>query len=80
MNALMKPFVIINLIFSYSSVYAQSAHKQTEEGNKLFSEEKYDEANNKYRDALLYSPESPIINFNIGDVQYKKRNYEVAVL
>jgi len=79
MKALMKPLVIISLIFSYSFVYSQSAHKQTEEANKLFAEEKYDEANNKYRDALLYSPESPIINFNIGDVQYKKRNYEEAI-
>ena len=71
-------FLILNILFAISA-FAQSGHKQVTEGNKLYAEEKYDEANNKYRDALIYSPESPIINFNIGDVQYKKRNFEEAV-
>ena len=61
------------------SAFAQSGHKQVTEGNKLYAEEKYDEANNKYRDALIENPESPIVNFNIGDVQYKKRNFEEAI-
>jgi len=61
------------------SAFAQNGHKQVAEGNKLYAEEKYDEANNKYRDALIESPESSIVNFNIGDVQYKKRNFEEAV-
>ena len=71
-------FLILNILFAISA-FAQSGHKQVTEGNKLYAEEKYDEANNKYRDALIDSPESPIINFNIGDVQYKKRNFEEAV-
>ncbi|MFQ5677119.1 MAG: tetratricopeptide repeat protein [bacterium] len=61
------------------SVFAQGGHKQVQEGNRLYSEEKYDEANNKYRDALIENPESPVINFNIGYVQYKKRNFEEAL-
>jgi tetratricopeptide (TPR) repeat protein len=65
------------LFFSFA-VFAQG-HKQVKEGNELYSQEKYDEANNKYRDALLENPESPIIHFNIGDVLYKKKNYEEAI-
>ena len=71
-------FLILNIFFTISA-FAQSGHKKVADGNKLYAEEKYDEANNKYRDALIDSPESPIINFNIGDVQYKKRNFEEAV-
>lgn len=63
----------------YSSVVFAQGHKQVKEGNELYSQEKYDEANNKYRDALLENPESPIIHFNIGDVLYKKKNYEEAI-
>ncbi len=70
--------LILNMFFAISA-FAQSGHKQVTEGNKLYAEEKYDEANNKYRDALIESPESPIVNFNIGDVQYKKRNFEEAI-
>ncbi len=70
--------LIVNMLFAISA-FAQSGHKRVTEGNKLYAEEKYDEANNKYRDALIENPESPIVNFNIGDVQYKKRNFEEAI-
>ena len=58
---------------------AQPGRKQVLEGNKLFNEEKYDEANNKYRDALVNSPENPVIHFNVGNAQYKKKIYEEAL-
>lgn len=61
-----------------SSLFAQG-HKQVKEGNELYAQEKYDEANNKYRDALIENPESPIVHFNLGDVLYKKKNYEEAI-
>ncbi len=71
-------FLILNVFFVISA-FAQGGHKQVTAGNKLYAEEKYDEANNKYRDALVENPESAIINFNIGDVQYKKRHFEEAI-
>ncbi|MDZ7292437.1 MAG: tetratricopeptide repeat protein [candidate division KSB1 bacterium] len=59
---------------------AQGAgRRQVAEGNKYFSEGKFDEANNKYRDAEVANPESPIVHFNIGDALYKKRKYEDAL-
>jgi len=69
------------VLFATGSTWclAQTGHKMVNEGNKLFAEEKYDEANTKYRDAMLDAPDSPIIHFNIGDVQYKKHNYEEAL-
>jgi len=59
--------------------FAQSGYEQVKEGNQLFAEQKFDEANNRYRDALLENPESPVVHFNIGDVLYKKKNYEEAI-
>jgi len=77
----MQKYILLSPLFFFIpiSVFAQNGHKQVAEGNKLYAEEKYDEANNKYRDALIESPESSIVNFNIGDVQYKKRNFEKAI-
>lgn len=49
------------------------------EGNALFAEGKYDEANNAYRDAQLDNPTSPIIDYNIANTLYEKRNYEEAI-
>ncbi|MDZ7342933.1 MAG: tetratricopeptide repeat protein [candidate division KSB1 bacterium] len=62
------------------AVFAQGAgRKQVAEGNRYFAEGKFDEANNKYRDAQIDNPESPIIHFNIADALYKKRKYEEAL-
>jgi tetratricopeptide (TPR) repeat protein len=58
---------------------AQAGRKKLQEGNTLFYEEKYDEANNMYQDALLDNPTSPSIQYNIGNVLYKKNNYEKAL-
>lgn len=79
----MKSFKIITLVIVIIGLpwllLAQPGRKQLIEGNKLYEEQKYDEANNKYRDALVNNPENPIINFNIGDAQYKKKQYEEAL-
>lgn len=67
------------MIFVPIILLAQPGRKQVLEGNKLYTEEKYDEANNKYRDALVNNPENPVIHFNIGNAQYKKKIYEEAL-
>lgn len=41
------------------------------EGNRLFKEDKFDEATSKYGEALVDHPESPLLNFNMGDANYK---------
>lgn len=63
-----------------SQSFAQGAgRRQIVEGNKHYAENKFDEANDKYRDAEVANPESPIVHFNIGDALYKKRKYEEAL-
>jgi Ca-activated chloride channel family protein len=57
-------------------LHGQPGRETVTEGNQLFSEEKFDAAHNKYQDALLQDPASPLIQFNIGNVLYKKKNYE----
>jgi len=70
--------LIISIVASHAQ--AQGAgRRQVAEGNKYFAEEKFDEANDKYRDAEVSNPESPIVHFNIGDALYKKRKYEDAL-
>ena len=59
-------------------VYSQPGRRKIIEGNKLFVQEKYDEALNKYQDAQVQDPESPLLKFNVGDAQYKKQKFEDA--
>jgi len=62
----------LNIVCFTTGLFAQGVNSKVAEANKLFEEQKYDEANTKYRDALVDHPESEILHFNIGDVQYKK--------
>jgi len=71
-------FVTVVIFLLPGVIFSQSVRKKVAEGNKLFTEEKFDEANNKYRDALIDQPESAEIHFNIGNTQYKKKKYEEA--
>jgi Ca-activated chloride channel family protein len=47
-------------------------------GNRLYAEKKFDKAELFYKDAQKSLPESPEINFNLGDVAYRKGDYDAA--
>ncbi len=62
-----------------SMALAQAGRRQVAEGNRLYAQEKYEAAANKYRDALNQDPLSPIVHFNLGTTNYKRQNYEEAL-
>ncbi|MFQ5603045.1 MAG: tetratricopeptide repeat protein [bacterium] len=78
---MLRNVILVMVVFQLAAsvAFAQAGRKKVKQGNELYQQEKYDEANNKYRDALLEDPTSPIIHFNIGDVLYKKKNYQEAL-
>ena len=49
------------------------------DANHLFKQGKYDEAIGKYGEALVNDPDSPLLNFNIGDANYKAGKYTDAI-
>ena len=51
---------------------------KTKEGNKLYTQEKYEEALKEYLDAQLDNPESEALHFNIGNVLFKQKKYKEA--
>ncbi len=77
MNSRITFFII--LIVAFSQLNAQIGRRKIVEGNTLFEQERYDEAMNKYRDAQVHDPESPIIQFNMGAANYKKNKYDEAL-
>ncbi|MDZ7271178.1 MAG: tetratricopeptide repeat protein [candidate division KSB1 bacterium] len=67
------------LVLLPAVVLAQAGRRQVAQGNRLFAQEKYEAAANKYRDALNHDPLSPIVHFNLGTTDYKRQNYEDAL-
>ena len=54
-------------------VAGQQGRSQVKEGNRLYSEGRFDDAHQKYLEALLEDPESPLIRFNDGNALYQSR-------
>ena len=57
----------------------QPARSQVEEGNRLYSEGRFEEAHQKYLEALLEDPESPLIRFNDGNALYQSQDFQQAM-
>ena len=58
---------------------AQAGRPQVQEGNRLYEEGRFEEAHQKYLEALAASPESPVIRFNDGNALYQGTDYQRAM-
>ena len=60
-------------------VLGQAGRDEVLEGNSFFAEGRFDEAHDKYQQALDQDPCSAAIRYNLGDAEYKKNLYEEAI-
>lgn len=61
------------------ALFAQQYNSGLKDGNELYHEGKYDEAEVSYRKALESQPENDVKGaFNLGDALYKQERYEEA--
>ena len=58
---------------------AQAGRKPVAEGNRLYEEGRFDEAHQKYLEALREDPESPLIRFNDGNALYQSQDFQQAL-
>ena len=56
----------------------EEASELVARANRLYGSEKYDKAELLYKDAQRLLPESPGVNFNLGNVAYREGNYDEA--
>lgn len=61
-----------------SLVLGQSGRTLVNQGNKLFDQEQYDQALSNYKEALQKNTPEDIIHYNLGNVYYRKDNYDLA--
>lgn len=64
-------------LFSFSPAFSQT-NENIAKGNKAFKENKLDDAENYYRDALKKSGKNGVANYNLGNVLYRKDKPEDA--
>ena len=64
---------------SFDNAFAESAANAIKEGNRLYHQDNYDDAVQKYLEAKEISPDSDIANFNLGTAYFKKGEYEKSI-
>jgi len=55
-----------------------AAHRKTEDGNRKYEEKAYDDALRAYTEAQVVAPEAPELHYDIGNVLYRKEEWEGA--
>ena len=81
-NKLFKPG-IISLVFVFFSMtmpfLSFPAYKNIKQGNRLYQQEKFDDALEEYRKAEVSLPDSEIVKFDVAAALYKIKDYEKAI-
>lgn len=74
-------FWILNISFLVltQALFSQSMRARVNQGNKLFEQDKFEEALTNYQDALLDDPMNEKVIFNKGDALYKLKKYDESV-
>ena len=75
----MKQLVItIWILLQVSGLFAQVEKRYIHNGNKLYQQQKYKEAENDYRKSVEKKNQNVEGNFNLGDALYKQKKYTEA--
>ena len=73
------PVLLSGAIFSGAALFAESVASLNREGNRLFAEGKYADAEKAYVDAQAKTPGKPELLYNHGNTLIKEKKYEPAV-
>ena len=78
-NSLLKwIFTLVCILFMNEIAYSQSERKLVRDGNKLYKDKKYSDAEVNYKKSLDVNKDSKTAQFNLGDAYYKQGKYDDA--
>ncbi len=73
----MKFFFLILLLFT--NLFSASPESLIKKGNTLYKKGKFEDALKHYTKARISMPTSSALSYNIGNIHYKKREYDKAI-
>jgi Ca-activated chloride channel homolog len=71
--------VVAVVLAGLSRVFADSTASKNNEANRLYNQKRYDEALKMYMDAQASRPGAPELHYNIGNVLYRKGEFDKAM-
>lgn len=77
---MMKRIISVILTLVAGLLYSQEANQSLKEGNRLYDNKSYDEAEVQYRKSLAAAKDGgERASFNLGDALYKQERYDEAI-
>lgn len=73
-----QAFIIIIFILKSFLLFAQDAKSYIYQGNQLYEQKKFKEAEADYRKAVEKKNQNVVGNFNLGDALYKQKKFDNA--
>jgi Ca-activated chloride channel family protein len=67
------------LLWAAAPAWGQTGRARVEEGNRLYRDGLFDEAHQKYLEAMAEAPDRPLIPFNDGNALYQTLDYPRAI-
>lgn len=74
-----KIALVFLVLFYLPTAYADSAGSKNKEGNRLFEQRKYEEAQKAYLQAQIEAPNRPELLYNLGNTLLKQKKYNQAI-
>jgi Ca-activated chloride channel homolog len=74
-----RVIAVAMLLFVASSLRAESLASKNREGNRLFSQEKYEDAEKAYLDAQVKNPGRPEVLYNLGNALIRQNKYSQGI-
>lgn len=76
----MKSFILLVTLFSVFTLSAQKqVRKNIKQGNKLYKEQKYEQAASHYEAAIKINPDALEANYNLGNTLYKQNEWDKSI-
>lgn len=70
--------IIISLLTPATLLFAQQEKRYIHQGNKLYEQQKYAEAEASYKKSVAHAKTSEPGNFNLGDALYKQKKFDLS--
>ena len=75
-----KQIILLISMLSVFSLSAQKAvRKNIKQGNRSYNEQKYEQAAQKYEDAIKINPNALEANYNLGNTLYKQKEWDKSI-
>ncbi|HEY4109795.1 VWA domain-containing protein [Puia sp.] len=76
--AVRTTLLVLGILIAALPAAAQAGNAQLRSGNRFYKKKQIDQSLRQYQSAVQQAPDNPTANYNLGNAQFRKNNYDEA--